>query len=50
VCIEESEKKEAKEHHFMEVEIMQKDTREENVVAKEEQLSIKVELKVQQAT
>jgi len=34
----------------MEVEIMQKDTREENVVAKEEQLSIKVELKVQQAT
>ncbi len=29
---------------------MQKDTREDNVVAKEEQLSIKVQLKVQQTT
>jgi hypothetical protein len=29
---------------------VQKDTREDNVVAKEEQLSIKVQLKVQQTT
>jgi hypothetical protein len=42
VCIEESEEDEAKEQHFVEAQIMQKDTREENVVVKEEQLSTKV--------
>jgi hypothetical protein len=33
----------------VEAEIVQKDAREENVITKEEQLSTKVKLKVQQA-
>jgi len=36
VCIEESEENEAEEHHFVEVQLMLKDAKEENVVAKEE--------------
>jgi len=39
VCIEKSKEDESKEHHFVEVLIVQKDTREENVVVQEEQLS-----------
>jgi len=46
VCIKESKEDKAKEHHFMEAQTMQKDTREDNIVAKEEYLSIKVQLKV----
>jgi hypothetical protein len=33
VCIEKSEENEAKEHHFVEAQTVQKDAREENVVA-----------------
>ncbi len=36
VCIEKLEEDEAEEHHFVEAHTMQKDTREENVVAQEE--------------
>jgi hypothetical protein len=50
VCIEELEEDEVEEHHLVEAQIVQKDAREENVVAKEEYLSTKVSLKVQQAT
>ncbi len=32
-CIEESEEEEVEKHHFVEAQIVQKDTREENVVA-----------------
>jgi hypothetical protein len=39
VCIEEMEEDEAKEQHFVEAHIMQKEAREETVVAKEKQLS-----------
>jgi hypothetical protein len=35
VCIEESEEDEAKEHHFVETQIAQKDAREENIVVHE---------------
>jgi len=35
VCIEDSEKDETKEQHFMEAHIVQNDAREENVVVKE---------------
>ncbi len=42
VCIEELEEDEVEEQHFMEAQIVQKDAREENIVAKEEQLSTKV--------
>jgi hypothetical protein len=42
VRIEESKENEVKEQHFVEAKTMQKDAREENVVTKEEHLSIKV--------
>ncbi len=48
MCIEELEEDEAEEQHFMEAHTMQKDAREDNIVVKEEQLSTKVQLKVQQ--
>jgi hypothetical protein len=44
MCIEKSEEDEAKEHNFVEAQIVQKDTREDNVVAQEEQLSIEMQL------
>jgi hypothetical protein len=47
MCIEESEGDKAEEHHFMEAQIMQKDTREENIITSEEQLFIEVKLNVQ---
>jgi hypothetical protein len=46
MCIKESEENEAKEQHFVEAQIMQKDAREKNVIVKEEHLSAKVQLKV----
>jgi hypothetical protein len=46
MCIEELEEDKDEEHHFMEAQIVQKDTREENVVAQEEQLFTKIQLKV----
>ncbi len=49
MCIEESEEDEAKEHYFMEAQIM-KDTRKENVVTQEEQIFIELQLNVQQTT
>jgi hypothetical protein len=42
VCLEESKENEVEEHHFVEAQTMQKDTREENVVTQEEQLFTKV--------
>jgi hypothetical protein len=42
MCIEESKEDKVEEHHFVEARTMQKDAREDNVVAKEEQLSTKV--------
>ncbi len=39
MCIEESEEDEAEKQHFVEAQTMQKDVREENIVAKKEQLS-----------
>jgi hypothetical protein len=42
VRIEESKENEVEEQHFVEEKTMQKDAREENVVTKEEHLSIKV--------
>jgi hypothetical protein len=42
VCIEESKEDKVEEHHFVEAQTMQKDAREENVVAQEEQLFTKV--------
>jgi hypothetical protein len=36
VCIEESLGDKAEEHHFVEAQIMQKDTREENVITLKE--------------
>jgi hypothetical protein len=36
VCIEKLEEDKVKEHHFEEAQTMQKDTREEKVVAQEE--------------
>jgi hypothetical protein len=42
MCIEESEENKVEEQHFVEAQTMQKDVREENGVAKEEQVSIKV--------
>jgi hypothetical protein len=50
MCTEKSEGDEVKEHHVVEAQIMQKDTREENVITLEEQLFIEVQLNVQQAT
>ncbi len=44
MCIEELEENKAKEHHFVEAQTVQKDIREENVVAQEEQLLIEVQL------
>jgi hypothetical protein len=38
VCIEELEEDETEKHHFVEAQTMQKDTREKNVLAHEEQL------------
>jgi hypothetical protein len=35
VCIEELKEDEVEEHHFVEVQIVQKDAREENIVAHE---------------
>jgi hypothetical protein len=49
MCIEESEEDEVEEHHFVEAQIVQKDAREENIVAQEKQLFIEVWLIVQQA-
>jgi len=49
VCIEKSKGNEAEEQHFVEAWTVQKDTREENIVLKEEHLSTKVQLKVRQA-
>ncbi len=42
MCIEESEEDEAKEHHIVEAQTMQKDAREENVVVQEKQLFTEV--------
>jgi hypothetical protein len=42
------EEDEVEEQHFVEAQIVQKDAREENVFAKEEQLPTKVQLKVHQ--
>jgi hypothetical protein len=42
VCIEESKEDKIEEHHFVEAQTMQKDAKEENVVAQEEQLFTKV--------
>jgi hypothetical protein len=42
MCIKKSEEDEAKEHHFVEAQTVQKDAREDNVVAKEERLSIEM--------
>ncbi len=42
LCIEESEEHKVEEHHFVEAQLVQKDVQEDNVVVKEEQLSIKV--------
>jgi hypothetical protein len=39
VCIEKSEENEVEEQHFVEAWRVQKDTREENIVLKEEHLS-----------
>jgi hypothetical protein len=50
VFIEESQEDEIMEQHFVEVETVQKDVREGNVVAAEEQLSTKVQVEVQQTT
>jgi hypothetical protein len=50
VCIQELEENEAEEHHFVEAQTVQKDTREENVVVQKKQLFTKVQLKIQQAT
>ncbi len=50
MCIEELKENEATKEHFVEAQTMQKDAREEKVVAKEKHLSTKVQLKVQQAT
>jgi hypothetical protein len=36
VCIEELKEDEAKEHHFVEAQTVQKDVREENIATKEE--------------
>ncbi len=49
MCIEELEEDEAKEHHFVEAQIVQNDARDENVVAQKEQLFTKLWLIVQQA-
>jgi hypothetical protein len=38
MCIEELKEDEAKDHHFVAAQTLQKDTREENVVMQEEQL------------
>ncbi len=46
--IEELKEDEAMEQHFVEVQTMQKDAREENVVEVGEQLSTKVQVEVQQ--
>jgi hypothetical protein len=42
MCIEELEENEVEEHHFVKAQTVQKDAREENVVAKEEYLFIDV--------
>jgi hypothetical protein len=42
VCTEETKEDKVEEQHFMEAWTIQKDTREENVVLKEKQLSTKV--------
>jgi hypothetical protein len=46
VCIEELKEDEVEEQHFVEAQIVQKDAKEENIIAKEKQLSIEVQLKV----
>jgi hypothetical protein len=48
--IEKSKEDESMEQHFVEAQIMQKATKEENVVEVEEELSIEMQMKVQQAT
>jgi hypothetical protein len=45
VCIEELEEDKVEDHHFVEAQIVQKDVKEGNVVAKKEQLSIEIQLK-----
>jgi hypothetical protein len=42
VCIENLDEDEVEEQHFVEAQTMQKDTREEIITTKEEQLSTKV--------
>jgi Ser/Thr protein kinase RdoA (MazF antagonist) len=42
MCIEESKEDEAKEHHFVEAQIVYNDAREDNVVVQEEHLFTKV--------
>jgi hypothetical protein len=48
--IKESEEDKTMEQHFVEVQTVQKDAREENVVIMEQQLSTKVQVEVQQNT
>ncbi len=45
--IEKSKEDESMEQHFVEAQIVQKATKEENVVEVEEELSIEVQMKVQ---
>ncbi len=49
VCLKELEENEVEKHHFVEAQMMQKDTREENVITQEEQLFTKMQLIVHQA-
>ncbi len=44
MCIEELEEDKVEDHHFVEAQIVQKDAREKNVVAKKEQLSTEIQL------
>ncbi len=48
--IDESEDDEAVEQHFVEAQTMEKDTREENIIKVEEQLSLEIQVEIQQAT
>jgi len=50
VFIEESKDDEAVEQHFVATQTMEKDTREENIIEVEEQLSLEIHVEVQQAT
>jgi hypothetical protein len=50
VFIEESKDDKAVEQHFVATQTMEKDTREENIIEVEEQLSLEIHVEVQQAT